>query len=262
GARRNAVGPLVDALADPHPAVASRAAEALERLTGGTHGLDADAWRRHFAQAAPRPRDPEDETRTVADGHEKAKLKAGPIEGLIPTLYTIPIRAKRAIFVVDMSSSMRQGARSTHLDELKRALLSLPSDVLFNVLCFDQRMFFFTQAKSLVPATAERKAELERWVDTLPAGENTDVKRSVASGLAMLREALEADVQAAGELFLLTDGRETVQTMSDAHVESQFAKLPAGRCKVHVVSLGRHGTPALKLLADRTGGTYVETPAR
>jgi von Willebrand factor type A domain len=259
GARARARGPLLDALADEHPAVVARAAEALYRLTGQALGTDREKWVAWFAKEAPPPK--EGERRTTAEDR-KVTLHEGPVRGICPALYTIPVMEKRVIFVVDMSSSMNKTSRSEHFQELKRALFSLPSDVQFNILCFDQRRFFFTKAKSLVAATTDAKAEAERWVNDLPAGEKTDVNNAVMTGLAMLNEALAADPEAKAELFLLTDGRETVATTAKTAVERQFEKLPEGRCRVHVIALGRGGTPALKTLADRSGGRYVDAPGR
>jgi hypothetical protein len=75
----------------------------------------------------------------------------------------------------------------------------------------------------------------------------------------MLKEALLADPKGEAELFLLTDGRETAaQSTSLAAIEAQFRKVPVDRCRIHVVALGRHGTPELKVFAERTGGRYVE----
>jgi len=261
--RPAAVESLLGALSDGHPAVASAAAEALECLTGGTFGTDEAKWRAHLEalRAARAPAKPDEETRTSA-GEHRFEERRKPIEGVVPTLFTIPIRCKLSLFVVDMSASLRKGARSAHLVELKRALFGLPSDVSFNVLCFDQRLFFFASAKSLSPATLATKAELEKWLDTLPAGDRTDVRRSLVTGIAMLKEALDRDPSATAELFVLTDGVETVQTLTDAQVEAQFERLPAGRCRIHVVGLGQKGTPALRALAERTGGTFVEAASR
>lgn len=263
-ARERCRPPLLEALGDSHPAVVAAAAEALERLTGQAFGVDRDRWeewviaeaKRAAAAAGPA------ETVTVAGADRKVKLKEGPIEGLVPTLFTIPIVEKQVIFVVDMSSSMRQGSRSTHFTELKQAIWGLPSDVHFNLLCFDDRMFFLTEAKELLPATLEGKESAARWIDALPAGRKTDVQRSVASGLAMLKEALLADPKARAELFIVTDGRETAASLSPDAVENQFQKLPPGRCRVHIVALGNHTTPSLRQLAQRSGGRFVEAPGR
>jgi hypothetical protein len=266
GARERARRPLFDALGDAHPGVAARSAEALYRLTGQAHGLDRAKWRAWFEQEAARAESlPPKERRTHAGGRRKVTLEEGPVRGLAPTLYTIPIVRKRVAFVVDMSSSMHKVARSTHFTELKRAIFGLPSDVFFNVLCFDQRLFFFTgagRAKQMVPATTENKARCERWINDLPAGEKTDLNRSVAAGLAMLREALLRSPQSKAELFILTDGRETAKTTSPRVVQAQYARLPRERCQIHVVALGRPGTPALRAIAAGSGGQFVEAPAR
>ena len=92
----------------------------------------------------------------------------------------------------------------------------------------------------------------------MPAGGSTDVNRSVTTGLAMLNEALAKSPKQSAELFILTDGRETKKTTSLNAVERQFQKLPRDRCKVHVVSLGKKGTPPLRALAERSGGRFVE----
>jgi len=260
GGRMRAKGPLLDALKDEHPAVVARAAEALFRLTGQALGTDRDKWVEYFAKETPAPL-PDGTRRTTAE-ERTVTLHDGPVRGICPTLYTIPVTEKRVIFVVDMSSSMHKTARSEHFQELKRTLFSLPSDVQFNILCFDQRRFFFAGPKSLVEATTDAKADAERWVNDLPAGEKTDVNGAVLTGLAMLNKAMEGDDQARAELFLLTDGHETAATTSKSAVERQFEKLPEGRCRVHVIALGKGGTPALKTLADRSGGRYVEAPAR
>lgn len=260
GARERCRRALLEALGDEHPGVRARAAEALFRLTGQPLGADPEKWEAYFGKA-PEPPPQGGERKTSAEDRV-VKVHEGPVRGICPMLYTVPVIEKAVIFVVDMSSSMARTARSEHFQELKQALFSLPSDVRFNILCFDERRFFFAKAKSLVPATTDAKAEAERWLNDLPAGGKTDVNAAVAAGLAMLNEALAADAEARAELFLLTDGQETVASTAKSAVERQFEKLPEGRCRVHLIALGRGGTPALKTLADRSGGRYVDVPAR
>jgi hypothetical protein len=74
----------------------------------------------------------------------------------------------------------------------------------------------------------------------------------------MLKEALLRDPQSRAELFILTDGRETARTTSLRVVEAQYRKLPVNRCQIHVISLGRRGTPALRVIAESSGGRFVE----
>ena len=233
-------------------------------MTGQPFGPDRARWEAFFKREAEKKaaRTRPGERRTVARLPQKLKLFTGPVRGLQPTLYTIPVREKRVIFVVDMSSSMRRVARSSHFKELKQALFGLASDVSFNLLFFDQRLFFFAKAKSLVPATTANKAAAERWIDDLPAGERTDVGRSAVTGLAMLREALQASPSVRAELFILTDGVETAKTTSLRALQAQYAKLPVNRCRIHLVALGRRGTPALRGLAEASGGRYVEALSR
>jgi len=261
GSRERGKPVLLRALSDPHPAVAARAAEGLERMTGEPCGLDPGKWRAYFARVAKEKPDryrETGETVTVADAQRKVERYDGPIRGLTPRLYGIPIARKRVIFVVDMSSSMKKGTRANHFTQLKEAIYGLPSDCRFNVLCFDQRLFFFTSAKGVVPATTRFKNDLARWIDALPAGEKTDVNKSVVTGLAMLKESLAEDAGSTAELFILTDGRETAQSTSLNMVRTQFERLPARRCAIHVVALGSHGTPTLKALVQASGGEFVE----
>ncbi len=247
---------LVDALSDEHPAVQARAAEALERLTGAAYGVDKDKWLAHFRKEADAAH--KEHGRTYAAKPEKIEIKSGPITGLVPTLYTIPIRDKNIVFVVDMSSSMHKTSRSSHFVELRQAIFRLPSDVSFNILCFDQRLFFFAKARELVPATTTNKAAAERWLQDLPAGQRTDVFQSIVTGLAMIKEALVKNPKGRAELFVLSDGRETVKTTSLDRVEAMYQKLPAARCRVHFIALGRGGTPLLRALAVRSGGQFAE----
>jgi len=261
GSRERGKAVLLRTLADKHPGVSARAAEGLERMTGQPLGIDAVRWRAYFAQVArekPSKYTRTGETRSVADSHRKVQQYKGPIRGLAPRLYTVPIRRKKLIFVVDMSGSMGKGRRATHFGKLKEAIQGLPSDCAFNVLCFDQRLFFFAKAKSLVLATTRNKDEVGRWIEALPAGQKTDVNKSVVTGLAMLKEALAASESATAELFILTDGRETAKTTSLRMVQAQYARLPADRCAVHVISLGRGGTPLLRVLSQGSGGEYVQ----
>jgi hypothetical protein len=261
GSRQRAKAVLLRMLTDKHPAVVARAAEGLERMTGQPLGVDAEKWREYFAAVAARQPDKykrTGETVTVADAHRKVKEYTGPIRGLRPRLYTVPILRKQVIFVVDMSGSMKKGNRSTHLTKLKEAIYGIPSDCRFNVLCFDQRLFFYAKAKSLVPATTTNKDDLARWIDALPAGQHTDVNKSVTTGLAMLNEALSKNDKSRAELFILTDGRETRTTTSLRMVEAQYNRLPKGRCAIHIVALGKHGTPSLRALARASGGAFAE----
>lgn len=261
GSRERGKAVLLRTLEDKHPGVSARAAEGLERMTGQPLGLDTAAWRAYFTKVSEEKPDKytrTGETRTVADAQRKVDQYKGPIRGLAPRLYTVPIRRKQLIFVVDMSGSMGKGRRATHFTELKTAIAGLPSDCSFNVLCFDQRLFFYTKAKSLVPATTRHKDEVGRWIDALPAGQKTDVNKSVVTGLAMLKEALAQNADSKAELFILTDGRETAKTTSLRMVQAQYGRLPADRCAVHVISLGRTGTPLLKVLAQGSGGQFVQ----
>ena len=78
----------------------------------------------------------------------------------------------------------------------------------------------------------------------------------------MLKEALLREPAVKAELFILTDGKETKKTTSIRVVERQYEKLPQERCRIHVIALGKHGTPALRVLAERSGGHFVETSGR
>ena len=260
GSRERGKAVLLRTLRDKHPAVAARAAEGLERMTGQPFGLDTGKWIAYFvrvAKAKPDKYKRTGETKTVADSQRKVKQYEGPLRGLQPRLYTVPITRKRLIFVVDMSGSMGKGKRKTHFTHLKDAIYGLPSDVMFNVVCFDQRLFFYAKAKQLVPATMRHKDAVARWMDALPAGQKTDVNKSVVTGLAMLREALTANARVKGELFILSDGRETAKSTSIRMVEAQFQRLPPGRCAIHVISLGRGDSPLLKAIALGSGGRFV-----
>ncbi len=118
--------------------------------------------------------------------------------------YGIPIRAKRLLFVIDTSGSMKEMTRyGTRLASAKRelsaAIKGLDQDAEFGVLFFSETVHSWQ--KDLKVATEENKAEAIKFVSKLAASKSTNT-------YGALLAATEFDDQLE-TVFLLTDGRPT-----------------------------------------------------
>lgn len=116
----------------------------------------------------------------------------------------------RFVYVLDKSGSMRFGKASDSRgkkgrferarEELLRSIDELGDDEWFYVILFShvtRRMFDDTSTlPEMVPATAENKAKLRAWLDTVTIDGDTDPRQAIRLGLAMKPSAL----------FLLSDG--------------------------------------------------------
>jgi len=118
--------------------------------------------------------------------------------------YGINIYAKRLLFVIDRSGSMKDVVGGqTRIQRAKRELITaingLDEQSEFGILVFDSDVR--TWKDELVPATDSNKRNAIRFVDYLTAGSTTNT-------YAALRRALEFDEQLEA-IFMLTDGQPT-----------------------------------------------------
>lgn len=118
--------------------------------------------------------------------------------------YGIDIHAKRMMFIIDHSGSMKHYwggysrlERAKH--ELIRAITELPEDAKFGII------FYHTTVKQwrniLLPADEENKREAIQFVNRLGLGDKTNT-------YGALRKSLEFDDELEA-VFVLTDGRPT-----------------------------------------------------
>lgn len=118
--------------------------------------------------------------------------------------YGIKIYAKRLLFVIDRSGSMKdivygQSRMKRAKRELIAAISGLDEQVEFGILLFDEQVRSWRD--NLLVATEENKRDAIRFVERLSAGSTTNT-------YAALRRSLQFDPQLEA-IFMLTDGNPT-----------------------------------------------------
>ncbi|TWU51376.1 VWA domain-containing protein [Rubripirellula reticaptiva] len=169
--------------------------------------------------------------------------------------YDIDIHAKRMMFVIDRSGSMKDYDRGmTRLDraklELSRVIRGLPSDVEFGITFFESSVRQWQD--KLLPATEANKLEALTFIDRLGYGDRTNT-------YGALRESLEFDEQLE-VVFLLSDGRPTAgkilapaMIVDDIMHRNRFRHVNFNTIGIAVTG----GTESfLKALADQSSGEY------
>jgi len=112
--------------------------------TGQNFGDDAAKWKAWWVVNKDQP-------------EPAAKPKIPPVGsyGKFGDYYGIPICAKRVVFVLDTSGSMRGGKVEAAQTELIRAVRELPKEVSFSIVAFDSTVRVWQ--RELVPATEQNK---------------------------------------------------------------------------------------------------------
>lgn len=166
-----------------------------------------------------------------------------------PSYYGIPICAKRIVFVLDTSGSMR----GLPIDAAKQALLkaveSLPEAVAFNLIMFDNDAY--TWQPRLVPASNEAKQLASRVI----------IERGLRLGTASnaaLNAAFDLEPEA---IYFLSDGEPT--DGAPAQIVSAITQLNrTRRVSIHTIGVvtQRNGGIGLTLfmqpLATKNWGTF------
>jgi hypothetical protein len=112
--------------------------------TGQNFGDDAAKWKAWWAMHQNQP-----------EALEKPKIPPVGSYGKFGDYYGIPICAKRVVFVLDTSGSMRGGKIEAAQTELIRAVRELPREVSFSIVAFDSTVRIWQ--RELVPATEQMK---------------------------------------------------------------------------------------------------------
>jgi hypothetical protein len=150
---KTAVDALLAALDDGRPAVAARARESLEASTG-QHQLNADAWRRWWADARATFAFPEGGAKAAGDGADRSTA----------TYYGIRLESDHAAFLIDKSAAMKETLTSRSkskdeaaLEELAQVLGALHGRLTFNVFVYNASVDPFEKvAIDLTEKTAKR----------------------------------------------------------------------------------------------------------
>lgn len=264
--RADAAPLLLETLGDPHPRVASAAAEALEAVSGEAHGYDEAAWRAWWERERARKPAPAGggDTVTREAPAPEAPPPPPPARGLVPELYGIPLRAKDYVFVVDVSGSIGADGVASAKSELVKAVERLPSDVSFAAIFFDETLK--TWHPELVRATPAHKADLARFVRGIPRGKRTDVMTPLNAGLAIVARRVAAR-RAAGEpapepvtMIVLSDGQENLRATPGDVVGEKLERLDLAHAVVHAIVLGGRDNAFMAAVARRAGGVYRVVP--
>ncbi|MEX0936677.1 MAG: hypothetical protein WDZ59_02375 [Pirellulales bacterium] len=171
----------------------------------------------------------------------------------VPSFYAHGVYAKRVVFVVDISSTMRElvSPLETRLDrakkELVRAIGGLPPDAAFNIVAFDREVQPWNPFS--VPAVPENKQKAARAVLVMQNGRGTNIFDSLVAAIGS-DPKLEA-------IYLLSDGLPTAGRVSD---KSEIVRIITEenlfrRISIHTIAVGRN-SQLLQRLAELNAGGY------
>ncbi|MBI3865137.1 MAG: VWA domain-containing protein [Planctomycetia bacterium] len=155
----------------------------LVAATGQDFGDDAGKWKQWWT---------ENQGKTTAD--DKPKIPPMSQYGKFGEYHGIPICAKRVVFVLDTSLSMRGAKIDAAKAELIRAIRALPKEVNFSVISFDNTVRIWQ--RELVSATEQMKHIAVNVVIEQPLGSNTASYDALEAAFSLEPEAI----------FFLSDG--------------------------------------------------------
>jgi hypothetical protein len=184
----------------------------------------------------------------AADAAERARR---PVSG--PTAEMSLFGGKRAIgnsfvFVIDRSKSMGGdglGAIEAAAKELRGSIDSLTDQQRFQVIAYNEQTVFI-DGRRLLPATAENRQRLTRFVGDLAAFGPTEHERAIVAALS-----LRPDV-----IYLFSDAGDPL--LSPGQV-SRLLQMAAGKTTFHCVRFFDEADDDnfMQELAAKTKGSYV-----
>lgn len=224
-----AVGETLDAL-DPNDALAELFASALDAF-GRPDGKDGFGMG-DFGDG-----------RGNGDGNGKG-------EG---SFFKAKARGRKFVFLVDNSTSMRQGRFETARAELVKTIAKLEKDQSFYVMLFSDTaypLFWPQPAKELVAATKQNKMLLAQWLMTVELCSGTKGKLAIEKAIA-----LKPDV-----IFLLGDGAFADETIATANALNQESASGGRKIPIHVLGMEVNDVDrqVLEQLAKGNDGTYSD----
>ncbi|MCU0723738.1 MAG: hypothetical protein MUC63_09020 [Planctomycetes bacterium] len=241
--------PLVDCLAREEGRVAYEASEALFRLTGNDFGVDADLWKRWWA----------DHREAFFPPPVLRPIRAHALTAAPAHYHSLPVASKRIAFLLDVSASMSASLTLTHsvpgakaagtrlevcVGELSRVVDALAADVSFNLIVFESAVRRWNDG--IVPALPANKVQARRFLQEQASTGTTDL-------LEALRQAFEdPDVDT---LFILSDGDpdDPAEEVLRWVRERNRTRLLA----IHTIRVGGSSS-FLRRLAVENGGRWVE----
>jgi hypothetical protein len=219
----------------------------LSRNTGQPFGGNAQQWKEWWANN--RRQFKPSQVKTITNGDYAWDY-------VLPTFYSQKVYSTNLVFVIDISSTMRERTRRglTRLEraklELQGAIVGLPLDAAFNIIAFDDHLRLW-QPQS-VPATPPNKELAIHTIRGLANGYGTALYDGLDAAFQVDRE-LEA-------IFLLSDGLPTAGRIRDpaAILESITRRNRFRKVCINTIAVGRD-SDLLDQLAALNFGTYRRT---
>lgn len=171
-----------------------------------------------------------------------------PLKDAKLTYYGIPVCAKRVVFVLDTSGSMRGAPIASAKAALVAVIEKLPAEVNFDVVMFDKSATVWQPR--LLPATNSAKTEVISLIRN----------RGLANGTASFA-ALEAAFKLEPEaIYFLSDGRPT-DSQPDQIYNTLYALNRTRRVSLYTFGLSSQQNAAdlilfMKPLAEQNFGTF------
>jgi hypothetical protein len=170
-------------------------------------------------------------------------------------------KGNRFVFVVDNSSSMRDGRLDAAIAELVRSVESLsPRQSFYVIFVSDQPypMFYPQPATDLLPATPQNKKRLSEWLPKalLASGKNREIIKAMDLAASLRPQAV----------YLLWDGDMRYSEKVRLEVMTHLTRPNQWNFAIHTLGMGVTSLDAeynLTAVAQAHGGTYrrVDVPA-
>lgn len=178
---------------------------------------------------------------------------------LLTTFFGTKSDARRVVFVIDNTGSMRSGGLETVIVEMMKTVEQLDERQEFYILFFSDQvypMFFPHSERSFVHPTEKNKRKLREWLDTV---------EFCTGGVWQLTQALDAAYQLEPDVvYLLTDGRHWDMVQADYKVAAvkklRSVANPLG-IPIHTLGMGCEtdfDRENLAQVAQANGGTFRE----
>ncbi len=213
----------------------------LVTATGQNFGDDAAKWKAWWTQNQGQS-DPPDKSRIPPVGNY----------GKFSEYYGIPICAKRVVFVLDTSGSMRGAKLDAAKTELVRVIKELPKEVFFSMVIFNTAIRVWQS--ELVPANEQMKQIAVNIVLEQEARANTASYDALEAAFELGPEAIYFLSDGAPQGGKIDDPKEIISSISSAN--------RVRRVSIHSIGIDTNATTGaifgrfMKTLAESNWGLY------